>query len=149
MQVQTYLIFNGRCEEAIEFYKKAVGAKVEMMMRFSDNPEPPANAETAPGCGSMADPNKIMHSCIRIGDTAVMASDGMMDGPAEFKGFSLTLNARDEAEARRLFAAVSDGGKVLQPLIKTFFSPAFGVVADKFGMSWMVVVEQAAAKAAA
>ena len=149
MQCQTYLIFNGRCEEAIEFYKKAVGAKVEMMMRFSDNPEPPANAETAPGCGGrMADPTKIMHSSFTIGDTMIMASDGMMDGPVEFKGFSLTLNARDEAEARRLFAAVSEGGQVLQPLIRTFFSPGFGVATDKFGMSWMVVVEQAAAKAA-
>ena len=94
-------------------------------------------------------PNSIMHACFTIGDAAIMASDGCGDGTAaEFKGFSLTLNAADEAEARRLFAAVSDGGKVLQPLIKTFFSPAFGVAADKFGMSWMVVVEQAVAKAA-
>jgi PhnB protein len=148
MQVQTYLIFNGRCEEAIEFYKKTVGAKVEMMMRFSDNPEPPAKSDAASGCGVAADPNKIMHSCIRIGDTAIMASDGMMDGTAEFKGFSLTLNPTDEAEARRLFAALSDGGQVHQPLIKTFFSPCFGVLADKFGMGWMIVLEQAAAKAA-
>jgi PhnB protein len=150
MQCQTYLIFNGRCEEAIEFYKKNLGAKVEMMMRFSDNPEPPADADAALGCGGrITDPTKIMHSCITIGDTAIMASDGMMDGPVEFKGFSLTLNARDEAEARRLFAAVSEGGQVLQPLIKTFFSPAFGVATDKFGMSWMVVMDQAAAAQAA
>jgi PhnB protein len=150
MQVQTYLIFNGRCEEAIEFYKKTLGAKVEMMMRFSEHPQPQQSASDASGCGGMmTDPNKIMHSCIRIGDTAIMASDGMMDGPVEFKGFSLTLNAKDKAEAARLFAALSDGGQVHQPIIETFFSPAFGIVADKFGMGWMVVVEQAAAKAAA
>ena len=148
MQVLPYLFFDGRCEEAIEFYKKAVGAKVEMMMRFSDNPEKPSG-DASTGCAEMGDPNKIMHSCLTVGDTAIMASDGMMStGGPEFKGFSLTLNPTNEAEARRLFAALSDGGQVHQPLIKTFFSPCFGVVADKFGMSWMVVVEQAAAKAA-
>jgi PhnB protein len=146
MQVQTYLIFNGRCEEAIEFYKKALGAQVEMMLRFSDNPEKEAAGEN--GCAGIGDPNKIMHSSFRIGDTVVMASDGMMDGPVEFKGFSLTLNPTNEAEARRLFAALSEGGQVHQPLISTFFSPYFGIVADKFGMGWMIVVEQAAAKAA-
>jgi PhnB protein len=135
MRVQSYLMFNGRCEEAIEFYKKAIGAKVEMMMRFKDSPEKPS-ADCAP-----SDPNKVMHSCLRIGDTAVMASDGMSQGNPEFKGFSLALNATDEAEARKLFGALSEGGQVHQPLIKTFFSPSFGIVADKFGISWMVVVE--------
>lgn len=142
MHVQSYLFFNGRCEEAIEFYKKTLGAKVEMMMRFSESPEK-ANMPVQPN------PNSIMHSCFKIGDTAIMASDGCGDGTAaEFKGFSLSISAKDEAEARRLFAALSDGGQVHQPLIKTFFSPAFGMVQDKFGMGWMVVVEQAAAKAA-
>lgn len=151
MQVQTYLIFNGRCEEAIEYYKKTLGAKVEMLMRFSENPEPPNPADNNPatGCGVAADPNKIMHSCIIIGDTAIMASDGWMGGPTEFKGFSLTLNAKDEAEAKRLFNALAETGQVHQPLISTFFSPCFGVVADKFGLGWMVVVDQAEAKAAA
>ena len=93
-------------------------------------------------------PNKIMHSCFKIGDTAIMASDGCCEGTTEFKGFSLSISAKDEADARRLFAALSEGGQVHQPLIKTFFSPAFGMVQDKFGMGWMVVVEQAAAKAA-
>ena len=140
MQVQPYLMFNGRCEEAIEFYKKAIGAKVEMMMRFKEAPE----GQCAPGSE-----NNIMHSCLLIGDTAVMASDGMSNGkPPEFKGFSLALKAKDEADAKRLFGALADGGQVHQPLIETFFSPSFGVVADKFGVSWMVVVEQAAAKAA-
>jgi PhnB protein len=141
MHVQSYLFFNGRCEEAIDFYKKTLGAEVEMMMRFSESPEkPPMPVE----------PNRIMHACFRIGDTAIMASDGCGDGTsAEFKGFSLSISAKDEAEARRLFAALSDGGHVHQPLVKTFFSPSFGMVQDKFGMGWMVVVEQAVAKVAA
>jgi PhnB protein len=132
-------MFNGRCEEALEFYKKAIGAKVEMMMRFKEAPE----GHCAPG-----HENKIMHSCFRVGDTALMASDGMMQGKPEFKGISLTLNPKTEAEAERLFAALSEGGQVHQPLVQTFFSPKFGMLADKFGVSWMVVVEQQAAKAA-
>jgi PhnB protein len=147
MQVQSYLFFNGRCEEAIEFYKKTLGAKVEMMLRFSENPDlQSGKADTAcmPG-----DPSKIMHASIRIGDTILMVSDGCEQGKAEFKGFSLTLDAKDEDEAKRLFNALADGGQVHQPLIETFFSPCFGAVADKFGLGWMVVVEQAAAKAAA
>jgi PhnB protein len=132
-------MFNGRCEEALEFYKKALGAKVEMMMRFKEAPE----GQCTPGSE-----NKIMHSCFRVGDTALMASDGMMQGKPEFKGISLTLNAKTESEAERLFGALSEGGQVQQPLIKTFFSPKFGVLADKFGVSWMVVVNQQAAKAA-
>ena len=140
MQCQPYLMFNGRCEEAIDFYKKAIGANVEMMMRFKDAPE----GACAPGTE-----NNVMHSCLRIGDTAVMASDGMSNGqPPEFKGFSLTLNAKDEAEADCLFGALANGGQVHQPLITTFFSPKFGVLADKFGVSWMVVVDQEPSKAA-
>jgi len=140
MQVQSYLFFDGRCEEAIEFYKKTLGAKVEMMMRFKEAPD-----GHKPGPGTE---DKIMHSCFRIGDTAVMASDGMAKGQPEFKGFSLTLNARNEAEAERLFGALAEGGEVRQPLIETFFSPKFGMLADKFGVGWMVVVEQQATKAA-
>ena len=140
MQVQSYLIFNGRCEEAIEFYKKALGAKVEMMMRFKEVPE----GQCAPGSE-----DKIMHSSFRIGDTTVMASDGMMQGKPEFKGISLTLNPKTEAEAERLFGSLSEGGQVQQPLIKTFFSPKFGVLSDKFGVSWMVVVDQQTATRAA
>jgi PhnB protein len=142
MQVQSYLFFDGRCEEAIEFYKKVLGAKVEMLMKYKDSPEKPS-AECAP-----IDPNKVMHSCFRIGDTAVMASDGMAQGNPEFKGFSLSINAKDESEARRLFEALAAGGQVRQPLIKTFFSPSFGMVADKFGIGWMVIVEPQAAKVA-
>jgi PhnB protein len=136
MQVQSYLMFEGRCEEAIEFYKKALGAKVEMLMRFKDSPEPPPPGMVPPGSE-----NKIMHSSLRIGDTIVMASDGCAAGNPEFKGFSLSLNAKTEAEADRLFGALADGGQVRMPLTRTFFSPRFGMVADKFGVSWMVIVE--------
>jgi PhnB protein len=143
MNVQSYLFFNGRCEEAIEFYKKTLGAKVEMMMRFNESPEP---HKCAPGTE-----NKIMHSSFKVGDTVLMASDGMSSGEPklEFKGISLTLNPKTEAECERLFNALADGGQVFQPLIKTFFSPKFGVVTDKFGVNWMVLVEQQPATKAA
>ena len=135
MQVQPYLFFDGRCEEAIEFYKKALGAKVEMLMRFKDSPEPPQ-----PGCMPPGAENKVMHASFRIGDTAVMASDGRCLGKPSFQGFTLSLNAANDAEAERLFAALGDGGQVQMPLTKTFFSSRFGMVADRFGVSWMVVV---------
>jgi PhnB protein len=138
MHVQPYLFLDGRCEEALEFYKKAVGAKVEMMMRFSESPE------QKPGMAPPGAENKIMHSCFRIGDTAIMASDGYAKGQPKFEGFSLSISAKDNAEAERLFNALSDGGKVTQPLIETFFSSRFGMLADRFGVNWMVVVEQAA-----
>jgi PhnB protein len=142
MQVQSYLMFNGRTEEALEFYKKSIGAKVEMMMRFKDAPE----GQCAPGTE-----DKIMHSSFKIGDTVLMASDGMCSGEpkTEFKGISLTLNPKTEAECEGLFNALAEGGQVFQPLIKTFFSPKFGVVSDKFGVNWMVLVEQEMATKAA
>ena len=141
MQVQSYLMFNGRTEEALKFYEKALGAKIEMVMRFKDAPEGQCPPELE---------NKVMHSSFKIGDTVVMASDGMCSGEPklEFKGFSLTLNPKTEAECERLFNALADGGQVQQPLVKTFFSPKFGAVSDKFGVNWMVLVEQAQAKAA-
>ena len=133
MQIQPYLFFDGRCEEAIEFYKSALGAKVEMLMRFRENPEPAANP---PGSD-----DKVMHACLRIGDTAVMASDGNCAGKPSFQGFSLSLTAKDVPEARRLFATLGEGGQVQMPFAQTFFSPGFGMVADRFGVSWMVIVE--------
>jgi PhnB protein len=133
VQIQPYLFFEGRAEEAIEFYKKALGAKVEMLMRYKDSPEPPRPGMALPG-------DKIMHSSLRIGDASVMASDGFCSGKPSFQGVALSLNPASEAEAKRFFAALSEGGKVNQPLTKTFFSPAFGMVADRFGVSWMVVV---------
>jgi PhnB protein len=132
MQVQSYLFFDGRCDEAIEFYKKSLGAKVEMIMRWKDAPDK-----------SMATPvnaDKVMHSAIRIGDTMVLASDGRNTGQPDFKGFSLTITAKDEAEADKLFAALGDGGKVTMPMTKTFFSARFGMLADKFGVGWMILV---------
>jgi PhnB protein len=138
MKVQPYLFFDGRCEEAIEFYKTAIGAEVLMMMRFKESPETPPPDKIAPNSD-----DKIMHACLRIGQTEVMASDGCADGKPEFKGISLSLSAADGAEADRLFNALADGGKVQMPIGKTFFSPRFGMVSDKFGVSWMVVVPQA------
>ena len=132
MQVQSYLFFDGRCEEALEFYKKAVGAQVDMLMRFKESPD---KAMIAPGSE-----NKVMHAQFKIGDTKVLASDGRCQGQPKFEGFALSLTAADEAEAERLFNALSDGGQVQMPLGKTFFSPAFGMVADRFGVSWMVYV---------
>jgi PhnB protein len=134
MQVQPYLFFDGRCEEAIAFYREALGAEVKMLMRFKDNPEaPPAGCSPGPA-------DKVMHACLRIGDADVMASDGMCQGKPSFQGFSLSLTAKDAAEAERLFAALGDGGQVRMPLNKTFFSPRFGMVADRFGVSWMIIV---------
>ena len=136
MNVQPYLFFDGRCEEAIEFYRKALGAEVSMLMRYKDSPEPPQPGMVPPGSE-----NKIMHASLRIGDTTLMASDGHCQGKPNFDGFSLTVNAADEAEARRLFAALSDGGQVRMPLAKTFFSPCFGMLGDRFGLGWMVIVD--------
>lgn len=135
MPVTPYLTFNGRCEEALNFYKKALGAEVGMLMRFKEAPEAPP-----PGCAPV-DGNKIMHSTFQIGGTTVMASDGMAQGTPKFEGFSLSVNAKDESEASRMFGALSDGGQVQMPLGKTFFARSFGMVADKFGVSWMVIVE--------
>ncbi|MHB1220031.1 MAG: VOC family protein [Alphaproteobacteria bacterium] len=136
MAIQPYLFFDGRCEEAVEFYRKALGAKVEMMMRFKDNPEP-----QSPGCAA-ADPNKIMHAAFHVGDSLVMASDGMCQGKPEFKGFSLSIGVKTEAEADKLFGALAEGGQVQLPLTKTFFSPRFGMIADRFGVGWMIIVAQ-------
>ena len=135
MPVQAYLFFDGRCEEAIEYYRRALGAEVEMLMRFKDCPDSPPPGTVPPGSE-----NKVMHSCLRIGDTAVMASDGKCQGGPTFQGFSLSITAPNEAEADRLFSALADGGQVQMPLGKTFFSPRFGMVADRFGVSWMVIV---------
>jgi PhnB protein len=140
MLVQPYLFFEGRCEEALNFYRDALGARVEMMMRFKDNPEP--GASPGEGCaGGPVDGDKIMHASVRIGDSLVMASDGMASGTPQFQGISLSISARDKAECQRLFQALSDGGQVQVPLTATFFSPLFGIVADRFGVSWMLVVD--------
>jgi PhnB protein len=135
--VQPYLFFDGRCEEAIEFYRGALGAEVTMLMRFKDSPEPPKPGMCAPGSE-----NKVMHASLRIGETTVLASDGRCEGRPSFQGFALSLTVPDEAAAERLFAALAKGGQVQMPLAKTFFSPRFGMVADRFGVSWMIYVAQ-------
>src|SRR4051794_26056523 len=127
MQIQPYLFFDGRCEEALNFYVKAVGAKIEMLMRYDESPEPPPPGMVPPG----AEKN-VMHAALRIGDSVVMASDGCSGGAPKFDGFSLSITAPDEAAAQRYFAALSAGGQVRMPLSKTFFSPAFGMLADRF-----------------
>jgi PhnB protein len=136
MQTQVYLFFDGRTDEALDFYKKTLGIEVEMLMRFKDNPDVAKNPNACPPGAE----DKIMHSCFRLGDQRVMASDGYAKGNPEFKGFALSLSVDTEAEADRLFAALGDGGKVEMPLGKTFFSPKFGMVQDKFGVGWMVIV---------
>ena len=136
MPVTPYLFFDGRCEEALDFYKKALGAEVQMVMRFKESPEPPPPGMIAPGSD-----DKIMHASFQVGGTAVMASDGCDNkGSPRFEGFSLSVEAHDEADAERKFSALADGGKVNMPLGKTFFAKIFGVVVDRFGVGWMVVV---------
>ena len=133
--VQPYLFFNGLCEEAIEFYRKALGAEVNRLMRFKDSPEPHQPGMIPPGSE-----NKIMHANFRVGDTHIMASDGRCMGRPNFEGFALSLAVPDEAEADRRFAALANGGKVQMPLARTFFSPRFGMVTDRFGVMWMILV---------
>jgi PhnB protein len=133
--IQPYLFFNGNCEEALEFYREGLGAELEMMMRYNESPEPPA-----PGTVPPRSDNKIMHACFRIGQTRVMASDDCTPGKGDFQGFSLSLMVPTEKEADRFFAALADGGHVKVPLTKTFFSPKFGMLEDRFGIGWMISV---------
>jgi PhnB protein len=134
MQVEPYLSFEGRCDEAIEFYKKAIDAKVDMLMRFKECPDQ-----------SMVTPeskDKVMHASLRAGDARLLMSDGRCTGGPNFQGIALALSVNTEADADRIFNALADGGKVNMPLAKTFFSPKFGMVADKFGVGWMVMVAE-------
>jgi PhnB protein len=132
VQIQPYLFFEGRCEEAIAFYRDALGAEVTTLMRYKDCPEP-----VTPG---MAD--KVMHAELLIGETAILVSDGHCQGSPGFQGFSLSLTVAKEAEAERAFAALADGGQVRMPMAKTFFSPRFGMVVDRFGVLWMIYVAE-------
>lgn len=132
--IQPYLFFGGRCEEALEFYRAALGAQVDMLMRYKDSPEPQPPGMVPPGFE-----NKVMHASFRIGGTTLMASDGCKEG-SSFDGFSLHLGVPTETEADRVFAALADGGQVRMPLTKTFWSPRFGMLADRFGVGWMIGV---------
>jgi len=132
--IEPYLFFQGRCEEAVSFYQKSLGAELQMMMRYTESPEPPPPGMIPPNWG-----DKIMHSSFKIGQTVVMASDGCgADGKIE--GFKLSISVHTEAEAKQVFTALSEGGKVEMPLTRTFWSPCFGMLEDKFGISWMVNV---------
>jgi PhnB protein len=137
MQIQPYLFFNGRCEEALEFYGTVLGAEKTMLMRFKDSPEPPPPGTLPPGSE-----NKVMHASFRIGETTLMASDGRCTGKPSFDGFSLSVTARDDAEAKRLYTALGEGGQVQMALTETFYASSFGMVADRFGVSWMVITEK-------
>lgn len=132
MLVQAYLNFDGRTEEALEFYRQALGAEVEMMLRMGEGP---AEYEVPP-----EQKNLVMHACFRVGDTHIMASDCHCKGQPAFDGFSLSITADNAEQAAKLFNALSEGGQVEQPLTETFFASHFGVVKDRFGVSWMVVV---------
>jgi PhnB protein len=144
MLIQPYLFFGGCCQEAIEFYRDVLGAEVQMLMRFKEAPDQPPPGMVPDNWG-----DKVMHACIKVGETQVMASDGCATSEPEFKGFSLTLAVANEAEADRRFAALSERGQVTMPLGKTFFSPRFGMLVDRFGVGWMVIVPAEAAALAA
>lgn len=135
MYVNAYLFFNGRCEEALDFYQTTLGARVEMLMRNRDNPQPPPPGMLPPGSE-----DKILHAALRIGDTVVMASDGQCNGGTAFQGFGLSVSPDSPAAAEQVFAALGDGGSVVMPLGPTFWSPAFGMLTDRFGVLWMVNV---------
>ena len=130
MQIQPYLFFEGRCDEAIELYRETLGAEVTMLMRFKDSPEPVTHGAA----------DKVMHASLRIGETTVLVSDGRCLGQPSFQGFALSLTVASNSEAERLFAALSDGGQVQMPITKTFFSPSFGMLTDRFGVAWMIYV---------
>lgn len=136
MIVQSYIFFEGRAEEALEFYKRALGAEVVALMRYSDAPDEEARRAAPAGAE-----DKVMHMAFRVGETLVLGSDGFAKGQPEFKGFGLALSTPEAAEADRIFAALSDGGSVSMPMAETFFSPRFGMVCDKFGVLWMVMVD--------
>jgi PhnB protein len=137
MAIEPYLFFNGCCEEALEFYRTALNAEVLMTMRYKESPEAPP-----PGMVPAGWDDKIMHASLRVGDANIMASDGCTEG-GNFQGFSLSLTAADEADARNKFNALSQGGQVQMPIGKTFWSPCFGMVTDRFGLGWMIGVEGA------
>ena len=132
--IQAYLFFAGRCDEALDFYKQTLGAEIEMMMRFNESPDPTPPAMLQPGFE-----NKIMHSSFKVGDTRLMASDGCSDA-SKFDGFRLAISMDSEADVRRAFDALSEGGSVDMPLTPTFWSPCYGMLTDKFGLAWMLMV---------
>ena len=145
MNVTPYLCYEGRCEEALQFYRERLDAKIDALMRFS---EAPASPDGSAGCGEMpasVTGEKVMHASFRIGDSMLMASDGRCTGEARFEGIALTILARDDAHAEQLFTALADGGQVQMPLEQTFFASRFGMLADRFGVGWMIISDPAQA----
>jgi PhnB protein len=136
MTVSPYLFFNGRCQEAIDFYKRALGAEVSTLMRFRDAP-PEAQRSMQP-----ENADKVMHADLKIAGATVLMSDGRGSGTLAFEGFALCVEPRSRDEAERLFTAISDGGEVRMPMAETFFSPGFGMAADRFGVGWIVVTQR-------
>ena len=135
IQIEPYLFFNGRCEEAIHFYQQSLGAEVQLMMRYRDAPVPPHAGSLPPG-----NEDKVMHATLRIGNSTLMASDGMCEGKPVFEGFRLSFAVADVAAADRIFTALGAGGSVQMPLAQTFWAPYFGMLTDRFGVGWMVSV---------
>lgn len=135
MHVIPYVFFDGRCQEALDFYKKAIGIQPGMMMRYGDSPEPSPEGMTIPK-------DNIMHAEFKLGDTTIFCSDGMSQGTPKFDGFSLAIAADDKSDCEKKFKALSDGGEVVQPLIETFFAHSFGMLKDKFGVNWMLIVSK-------
>jgi PhnB protein len=133
MLMQPYLFFDGRCEQAVAFYREVLGAEVDMLMRYRDSPDP-----LPPGMVPPGSEDRIMHASLRIGDTTLMASDDCSPAARPLQGFSLSLSVSTEAEADRVFAMLADGGQVQMPLARTFWSPRFGMLTDRFGVAWMV-----------
>jgi PhnB protein len=142
MRVEPYLMFEGRCEEALNFYRSALGAEVTTLMRVKDAPQDAGAQGCADGAGPRPKPEMVMHAEFTVGAMRLLASDGMGSGKTHFEGISLALSPESEADAKRLFDALAEGGQVQMPLSKTFFSQAFGMVADRFGVPWMVVAPE-------
>ena len=136
MPVQSYLFFEGRADEAIAFYREALGAELLMRMTYGESPE--GDGECPGGFKPPVD--KVMHASLRIDGSELGLSDGMCSGKPEFKGVSQTLVCADDAEARRRFDALAEGGQVNMPLAESFFASSFGMLADRFGVDWMVMV---------
>jgi PhnB protein len=148
MPIQPYLFFEGRCQEAIDFYRQALGAEVSMLMHYRDAPPPPPQSSGPEGCAMPAAMlDKVMHASLRIGDAFLLMSDGQCAGTPNFSGFGVSLTAANDAQAARWFAALGEGGEVRMPMGPTFFASSFGMCADRFGVSWMVIVERVPAQA--
>ncbi|WP_395738491.1 VOC family protein [Prosthecobacter sp.] len=135
--IQPYLFFGGRCEEALEFYKSAIGAETQMLMRYSDSPDP-----MPPGMLPTGYENKVMHASFKVGSSVILASDGCGGEESKgFRAFSLSLALPDAAATDRVFSALAEGGSVNMPLGETFWSSRFGMLQDKFGMGWMITID--------